>query len=197
MSRIFESIFRGGKSSVKFPKVEPAQNFRCGIQGLQERAVIFSIFVAAFCVFWGFSFAIILRVFSVVYYTKVDYSMIDSMAITCSGCKIQVTNNANWAGLFSPSNLLMYLPLSGAVLPKTPFSNGVPTGNDGLPSFCSKATRSCSLILGNTEGQLSGARAAAMQRSASLTSSCASIVSTLVTIAQELTGAGSPTIKSK
>ena len=109
MSRIFESIFRGGKSSVKFPKVEPAQNFRCGINILQERAVIFSFFVAAFCVFWGFSFAIVLRVFSVVYYTKVDYSMIDSMAITCSGCKIQVTNNANWAGLFSPSNLLMYL----------------------------------------------------------------------------------------
>ena len=45
----------------------------------------------------------------------------------------------------------MYLPPSGTVLPKTAFANGVPTGNDGLPSFCSKSTRSCSLVLSNTE----------------------------------------------
>ena len=49
----------------------------------------------------------------------------------------------------------MYLPLSGTMLPKTAFENGVPTGNNGLPSFCSKSTRSCSLIIGNSEGQLS------------------------------------------
>ena len=49
----------------------------------------------------------------------------------------------------------MYLPTSGTMLPKTSFVNGVPTANDGLPHFCSKSTRSCSLILGNSEGQLS------------------------------------------
>ena len=49
----------------------------------------------------------------------------------------------------------MSLPLSGTMLPKTAFENGVPTGNNGLPSFCSKSTRSCSLIIGNSEGQLS------------------------------------------
>ena len=41
----------------------------------------------------------------------------------------------------------MYLPSSGTVLPKTAFANG----DDGLPSFCSKSTRSCSLVLSNTE----------------------------------------------
>jgi hypothetical protein len=35
MSRIFEAIFRGGKSSGRFPKVEPAQSFRCGSKFFQ------------------------------------------------------------------------------------------------------------------------------------------------------------------
>lgn len=49
----------------------------------------------------------------------------------------------------------MYLPLTGTMLPKTPFENGDATGNDALPSFCSKSTRSCSLVLVNSEGPLS------------------------------------------
>jgi hypothetical protein len=80
---------------------------RCSRPRLQERAVIFSGLVVAFFSFWAFAPAIALRLFSSVSHTKVDYGVIDTFAITCSGCKIQITNNMNWAGLMFPSNVIM------------------------------------------------------------------------------------------
>ena len=151
-SRIFEFVFRGGKSiNQKFPKVEPAKNFRCGIKGLQERAVIYALYMIVFFSFAAFALSISLRVFYDLHYTKVDYDLIDSFTLTCAGCKIQITNDMAWAGLFSPSNFIMYLPLTGLVSPRTPFQSG---RHSGLPNFCSASTRSCDLVVGNTESAL-------------------------------------------
>lgn len=139
MSRLFRFIFRGGDSRTKFPNVEPAQNFRCGIKGFQERSVIFTLYMVAFFTVIGFSLVIFLRVANSILQTTVNFNNIDTFTLTCTGCKIQVTNDRTWAGLFSPSNVIMYLPTSGEVLPLN------------FPNVCSEATRSCDIVMKNYE----------------------------------------------
>jgi len=142
MSRMFQFLFRGGDST-KFPNVEPAQNFRCGMRGFQERAVIFSSYMVAFFTLIGFSLVIWLRVANTIVQATVDFPAIDTFTVTCVGCKIQITNEQSWAGFFKPSNVIMYLPRTGEVIPLN-FASGD-------AGFCSTSTRSCSIVMKNYE----------------------------------------------
>jgi hypothetical protein len=147
MSRMFQFLFRGGDST-KFPNVEPAQNFRCGVKGLQERAVIFSSYMVTFFTLVGFSLVIWLRVANTIVQTTVDFPAIDTFTITCAGCKIQITNDKTWAGFFEPSNVIMYLPRTGEVIPMN-----LASGDGG---FCSMSSRSCSIMMKNYEAFVPG-----------------------------------------
>ena len=150
MSRMFEIVFRGGKSDWRFPKVEPAQNFSCGVKGFQERVVIFLLYVFVGGLVVISLPSILVRLLNQTHHARVNYDLIDSFSITCSGCKIQITNDMKWAGLFSPSNFIIYLPMFRSMLLRTPFK-GIPPPQDGFPSFCNKLTRSCDVVLGNNE----------------------------------------------
>ena len=95
--------------------------------------------MVAFFTVIGFSLVIFLRVANSILQTTVNFNNIDTFTLTCTGCKIQVTNDRTWAGLFSPSNVIMYLPTSGEVLPLN------------FPNVCSEATRSCDIVMKNYE----------------------------------------------
>lgn len=145
------SFFRGYccGSSQNFPKLEPAQHLRCGIKFFYERAVVLFALIVLFslaCIFFG---AIMIRSLNSVHHTRIDWELVDEFDITCSGCKIQITNSDAWTGLFRPSNLVMFLPRSGSMIIKTPFDSSVKKGE--LPKFCQIENRNCHLFLLNTE----------------------------------------------
>jgi hypothetical protein len=152
MSGCFRAMFRGNASSAKFSNIEPAQSFRCGLKAIfQERAVLFFISVA---VFWTLVFlfrAIYIRLAYAILWGYVDFNRIDKFTLACTGCKIQITNDASWAGFFSPSNIIMYFPVSNEVDPvaEYDFFDGRLLYVDGFPSFCSLETKSCNLVIKN------------------------------------------------
>jgi hypothetical protein len=96
----------------------------------------------------GFSLVIWLRVANTIVQETVNFPAIDTFTVTCTGCKIQITNEASWAGFFSPSNLIMYLPRTGEVIPLN-----LASGDGG---FCSTSTRSCTIMMKNYEAFVPG-----------------------------------------
>jgi hypothetical protein len=155
MGPFFECLFGGGRSSTKLPNTEPAQNFRCGIKALRERAFMLVLFVAAICVALRFFGPVFIRLTNSIYSVPVDYKTIHTLEITCAGCKIQITNPStgasNWAGLFHPNNVIMYFPKSNEVLPFS--STGMlpyyKNGKSEFPGFCQNGL--CKLIVKNFE----------------------------------------------
>ena len=155
MSDCFRSMFRGNESSAKFSNLEPAQNFRCSLKGFfQERAVIFFLSAVLFWTLVIFLQAIYIRFAYAIVWGTVDFDRINTFKLICTGCKIQIINNKAWAGLFSPSNIIMYFPLSKHevdLVAKYDEHSGrlLPNDIDGFPSFCSKEKKSCNLIIRN------------------------------------------------
>ncbi len=149
-------MFRGTKSSEKFANIEPAQNFRCGLKGFfQERSVLFFISVIAFWALILFGQSIYIRFANSIIWGTVDFHRINTFRLTCTGCKIQINNDANWAGLFSPCNVIMYFPVSNEVEPIAKYDyygtsrRLLPYGFNVLPSFCSEENKSCDLVIKN------------------------------------------------
>jgi hypothetical protein len=147
-------MFRGNASSAKFSNIEPAQRFRCGLKAfVQERAVLFFISVVVFWTLVIFFQAIYIRFAYAIFWGAVDFHRIDTFRLACTGCKIQITDDARWAGLFSPSNIIMYFPVSNEVDPVAEYhiysGRLLPNGVDGFPSFCSLETKSCDLVIKN------------------------------------------------
>jgi hypothetical protein len=154
MSSCFTAMFRGNASSAKFSNIEPAQNFRCGLKAIiQERAILFFISVAVFWTLLIFFQAIYIRFAYAIFWGVVDFHRIDTFRLSCTGCKIQITDDAYWAGLFSPSNIIMYFPVSNEVDPVAEYSHYsgrlLPNVVDGFPSFCNLETKSCNLVIKN------------------------------------------------
>jgi hypothetical protein len=157
MSGCFSTMCRGSESSAKFSNLEPAQNFRCSVGGFfQERAVIFVFSAVLFWTLFFFLQAIYIRLAYAILWGTVDFSRINTFKLTCSGCKIQIINDAAWAGLFYPSNIIMYFPVSNEVDPVAAYDHHsgwlLPDDQkDGFPSFCSIETKSCDLVIKNFE----------------------------------------------
>jgi len=121
-TRLFRWLFRGGEygsndkehsNHEQYPKVEPAQNFRCGLKMLQERGFVLVLIFFFILIVIVSAFPAFLRLGSAIYTANVDYSRIHTFRITCHGCKVQISNHIEWAGFFAPCNTNLYFPLSG------------------------------------------------------------------------------------
>ena len=119
-TKLFRWLFRGGEYSgdtgkSSYPNVEPAQKFRCGWKMLQERGfVLLLLFLLVLGVVVA-AFPLYLRLVNKIFISYVDYSKIRTFKITCNGCKVQISNNINWAGFFAPCNTNLFFPADGCV----------------------------------------------------------------------------------
>jgi hypothetical protein len=144
-SACFRWLFRGNDG--QYPKLEPAQKFRCGWKMLQERGcVLFFLFLIMVIVALA-AFPTFLRFAYYIQIACVDYSKIQKFSISCNGCKIQITNHIIWAGWFAPCNVNLFFPTDGS------FDSRHILNNDRIdmcisgqtPSFCDYTKGVCNL----------------------------------------------------
>jgi hypothetical protein len=83
---------------------------------------------------------------------RAPFDKIDTLEISCSGCKIQITNPStngapHWAGIFYPNNIILYFPGSFEVY------DTVDVGSDGNSDFfdLNCVDRHCRIIVINEE----------------------------------------------
>jgi hypothetical protein len=117
-SKLFKWCFRGGEYSDgdlggQYPNVEPAQKFRCGWKMLQERGFVLLLLFLSILTIIVAAFPVFIRLVTSIYIANIDFSRIRTFTISCNGCKVQISNNVEWAGYFAPCNTNLYFPADG------------------------------------------------------------------------------------
>ncbi len=116
-TKLFKWLFRGGEYTHgernHYPNVEPAQKFRCGWKMLQERGFVLLLLFLSILIIVVAAFPVFLRLVTTIHISNVDYSRIRTFTISCNGCKVQISNNIDWAGFFAPCNTNLFFPADG------------------------------------------------------------------------------------
>ena len=116
-TKLFKWLFRGGEYTHGernyYPNVEPAQKFRCGWKMLQERGFVLLLLFLSILIIVVAAFPVFLRLVTTIHISNVDYSRIRTFTISCNGCKVQISNNIDWAGFFAPCNTNLFFPADG------------------------------------------------------------------------------------
>jgi hypothetical protein len=144
-SALFRWLFRGNDGD--FPKIEPAQNFRCGWKMLQERGCVLAFLFLFLLILSLTAFPAFLRIANQIHIACIDYRRIQKFTISCNGCKVQITNHADWAGFFAPCNVNLFFPTDASYNTPHMFNKGrydrcIP---ELVPSFCDYSSGSCYL----------------------------------------------------
>lgn len=144
-SKCFKWLFRGNDGD--YPKIEPAQKFRCGWKMLQERGCVLAFLFLVLLIVCLAAFPAFLRFANYIQIACVDYTKIQKFTVSCNGCKIQITNHNDWAGWFAPCNVNLFFPTDASFdTPHTLNGGNFYRCNPGLtPPFCDYSTGSCSL----------------------------------------------------
>jgi len=78
-SACFRWLFRGNDGDSEFPKIEPAQKFRCGWKMLQERACVLAFLFLVLLVILVAAFPVFLRYANYIQIACVDYRQIQNL----------------------------------------------------------------------------------------------------------------------
>ena len=140
-STLFKWMFRG--DNLQYPSIEPAQKFRCGWKMLQERLCVLVFLFLALTAFAVAAFPVFLRMNTYFQIANVDYNRISHFRISCNGCKIQISNDNEWASYFAPCNLNLFFPSDGSYDTDSYISNQCQVGSS--PTFCDYTTGKCNL----------------------------------------------------
>jgi hypothetical protein len=140
-STLFKWMFRG--DNLQYPNIEPAQKFRCGWKMLQERLCVLVFLFFALTAFAVAAFPVFLRLNTFFQIANVDYKRISHFRISCNGCKIQISNDNEWASYFAPCNLNLFFPSDGSYDTDSYISNQCHVGSS--PTFCDYAAGKCNL----------------------------------------------------